>query len=473
MNPWIALIIGLILGWLVELLIDIFYWRKRRLCPEDEALNLKVELAQARSDNRTLQVSLDEKQAELDARAGDMAGLNGRIHELEAALATHNNELELIRSELGGIDAEVQELGFGSLFAGGSLALGRFWNSLKSRFSSLQADVDSRDVKLGDMQAQFDACGGKLEKLKAQVDTLQADLAARDTTIGDLRVALDGKNAELDNLQAELNDIDTEVKGLGLGSLFAGGGLALDNFFGNLKERVSGEADLETRSTDLDLALTAKDAELDGLRLQVGDLEEKLAVCNASLEEMHTNLGADFKGAQGLSMVWGVNTAANDVLANRGIYTYNQLAATQVDDINDAIELSGAYYPEMDNAAIHGSWVEQSRLAGAGDWDGLFAYQQQHFDVAGLRDDLKRIWGIGPKIEQVLNDNGIYLFSQMASVPPDRITEILRRAGSRFQMSTGKLHDTWPELARLADKGDWDAFQSLQDTLDWGKVQGK
>jgi predicted flap endonuclease-1-like 5' DNA nuclease len=425
MHPGIALIIGLIVGWLIELLFDIFYWRKRRLCPEDEALNLKVELEQTRSDNRSLQVSLDEKQAELDARAGDLDGLNGRIHQLEATLTTRNNELEGIRGDLG------------------------------------------------DMQAQTDACGSELDGLKTQVGTLQADLSTRDAAIGDLRVELDNKNAELDKLHAELGAIDAEAKELGLGSLFAGGGLALGSFFGNLKGRFSGEAGLETRSADLDLALTTKDAELDSLRLQVDNLEGKLAVCSASLEEMHTNLGADFKGAQGLSMVWGVNTAANNVLATRGIYTYNQLAATNVDDVNDAIELSGEYYPEMDNAAIHGSWVEQSRLAGVGDWDGLFAYQQQNFDVAGMRDDLKKIWGIGPKVEQVMNDNGIYLFSQMAAVPPDRITEILRRAGSRFSMSTGKLHDTWPELARLADKGDWDAFQALQDTLDWSKVQGK
>ncbi|MCB9421289.1 MAG: hypothetical protein H6667_15915 [Ardenticatenaceae bacterium] len=508
MNPWIALIIGLLLGWLIELLIDIFYWRKRRLCPDDDALSIRASLEQAQNDNRSLQASLDENKtrlgqleadlaardgriatltADLDARAGEIDGLNGRIHQLEADLTARDNELETIRTELGGIDVEAQELGFGSIFSGAGLALGSFWHQIKNRFSGLHADVAARDSQINDMQAQVNVSGDQVGELKAQLASLETDLAARNAQIGDLRVELDAKtgqlgkleteldakNVELGRLHTDLGDLDTKVKGLGLGSLFAGGGLTLSGFFANLKDRFSGEAELETRSAELDASLAAKDAEIDGLRLQVTDLEQKLTVSNASLVEMRSNLGAEYKGAQGLSMVWGMNTAASNLLANRGIYTYNQLAATKVDEVNDAIELSGEYYPEMDNAAIHGSWVEQSRLAGSGDWDDLFAYQQQRFDLVGLRDDLKKIWGIGPKIEQVLNENGVYLFAQLASVPPDRITEILRRAGSRFQMSTGKLHESWPEQARLADKGDWDAFQTLQDTLDWSKVQGK
>jgi predicted flap endonuclease-1-like 5' DNA nuclease/peptidoglycan hydrolase CwlO-like protein len=529
MNPWIALIIGLLIGWLIELLIDVFYWRKRRLCPDDEALNLRASLEQAQTDNRTLQISLDENKnqlgqletelsmrdaritgltADLDAHrgeidelngritaltsnldiyTGEIDTLNGRIHQLEAALATRDNDLEVIRTELGGIDIEAKELGFGSIFASGGLALGSFWNNIKGRFSSLTADVATRDAKLGDIQTQFDATGGELESLKAQVGTLEANLATRDAEIGDLRVELDtktvqlgklemnleAKNIELSQLHSELGDIDAEVKELGIGSLFAGGRLALSGFFANLKDRFSGEAELETHSAEIDVSLAAKESEIDGLRLQVGDLEQKLSVCNASLVEMRSNLGADYKGSQGLSMVWGMSTTASDVLANRGIYTYNQLAATRADEVSDAIDLSSRYYPEMDIAAIHSSWVEQSRLASSGDWDDLYAYQQERFDLVSLRDDLKKIWGIGPKVEQVFNDNGIYLFAQLASVPPDRITEILRRAGSRFSMSTGKLHDTWPEQARLADKDDWDGFKALHNTLDWSKVQGE
>ncbi|WP_420154248.1 helix-hairpin-helix domain-containing protein, partial [Siphonobacter sp.] len=59
-------------------------------------------------------------------------------------------------------------------------------------------------------------------------------------------------------------------------------------------------------------------------------------------------------------------------------------------------------------------------------------------------DDLKVIEGIGPKIEQLLNNEGISSFTQLAAASPERIKEILNAAGSRFQM-----HDptTWPDQA--------------------------
>jgi hypothetical protein len=34
-------------------------------------------------------------------------------------------------------------------------------------------------------------------------------------------------------------------------------------------------------------------------------------------------------------------------------------------------------------------------------------------------------------------------------------------------MSGAKLHVTWPEQARLADAGDWEALQTLTNRLSW------
>jgi chromosome segregation ATPase len=180
-----------------------------------------------------------------------MDELNGRIRELEVALVACDNEREEILSELGSIDKEAKELGFGSIFAGSSLALGSFWNKLKDRFNGLQSDIETRDTNLGDLQAQIDTGNNDLAVTKGQVETLEAELANRTIETGDLRVELDQKtielgklqteldtqNMELDRVNAELGSFDAEAKELGLGSLFAGGGLALGSFFGNLKNR--------------------------------------------------------------------------------------------------------------------------------------------------------------------------------------------------------------------------------------------
>ena len=83
-----------------------------------------------------------------------------------------------------------------------------------------------------------------------------------------------------------------------------------------------------------------------------------------------------------------------------------------------------------------------------------------------IKSDLKKVEGIGPKIEEILNSRNIYSFDQLAESKPETLKEILVAAGSRYQM-----HDpsSWPKQAALAAKGDWDKLQKLQDKLKGGK----
>ncbi|MEZ4902848.1 MAG: hypothetical protein R2822_14400 [Spirosomataceae bacterium] len=81
-------------------------------------------------------------------------------------------------------------------------------------------------------------------------------------------------------------------------------------------------------------------------------------------------------------------------------------------------------------------------------------------------DDLKIVEGIGPKIEQLLNNEGILTFAQLATTTPERIKEILVAAGSRFQM-----HDpgTWPQQSALARDEKWEELKAWQEELNKGR----
>ncbi len=79
-------------------------------------------------------------------------------------------------------------------------------------------------------------------------------------------------------------------------------------------------------------------------------------------------------------------------------------------------------------------------------------------------DDLRKIEGIGPKIQATLQASGIETFSQLAAAKPEEIKEILRDAGVRIGYP-----DTWPEQAALAAKAKWDALADLQSTLQGGR----
>ncbi|MFK7970715.1 MAG: helix-hairpin-helix domain-containing protein [Bacteroidia bacterium] len=86
--------------------------------------------------------------------------------------------------------------------------------------------------------------------------------------------------------------------------------------------------------------------------------------------------------------------------------------------------------------------------------------------VASTKDDLKKIEGIGPKIEGLLNDDGIQTFAKLAETPVSRLKGVLTAAGDRY-----KMHDpgTWPKQGELARDGRWHELNYWQDLLDGGK----
>ena len=79
-------------------------------------------------------------------------------------------------------------------------------------------------------------------------------------------------------------------------------------------------------------------------------------------------------------------------------------------------------------------------------------------------DDLKRIEGIGPKTSQVLQNAGITTFAQLETTEVSRLEKILLDASLTLADPS-----TWPEQARLAVAGDWEALNVLQDELSGGR----
>ncbi|MBN1221543.1 MAG: DUF4332 domain-containing protein [Anaerolineae bacterium] len=80
-------------------------------------------------------------------------------------------------------------------------------------------------------------------------------------------------------------------------------------------------------------------------------------------------------------------------------------------------------------------------------------------------DDLTVIEGIGPKISGLLQAAGVTTLAQLAETDVAQIRQILEDAGLiRLADPT-----TWPEQAKLAAAGDWQALQKLQDELQGGR----
>ena len=84
-----------------------------------------------------------------------------------------------------------------------------------------------------------------------------------------------------------------------------------------------------------------------------------------------------------------------------------------------------------------------------------------------VQDDLKIVEGIGPKIEELLNADGISTWQQLGESSVERIQDILSRAGERFVMHNPT---TWPRQGQLAHEAKWDELRAWQDQLDGGKL---
>lgn len=84
----------------------------------------------------------------------------------------------------------------------------------------------------------------------------------------------------------------------------------------------------------------------------------------------------------------------------------------------------------------------------------------------GKKDNLTKIEGIGPKIQEHFNNGGIWTWEQLANTKVSRLQEILDNAGLRY-----RIHNpgSWPKQAAMAAKGEWDKLKKWQEEHKGGK----
>ncbi len=249
-----------------------------------------------------------------------------------------------------------------------------------------------------------------------------------------------------------------------------------DRSIGDLQAIVDAEGD---RYADVEVSTWPAQAQLaaDGKWDALNAMKRDLARTTLPADSTFTGEPDNFQ------KLYGIGPASEKLLYANGIYTYEQLGNTPVADLQAMLDAKGGRMKLVDPA----TWPEQARFATAGDWDALDKMQGASGGVTGAvgavaggaatvgttaaataksaatgRDDLKKIWGIGPAVERVLNSANIATFDQLANSSVDQLRDILSNAGERFNMIQP---DSWPEQARLADARDWETLEKLQATL--------
>ena len=80
-------------------------------------------------------------------------------------------------------------------------------------------------------------------------------------------------------------------------------------------------------------------------------------------------------------------------------------------------------------------------------------------------DDLKLIEGVGPKIAELFEAQGVLSWQTLSDLGVEGCQQILDNGGGRFAVHNPS---TWPDQAALAAKADWAALKDLQTQLKEG-----
>lgn len=484
----------------------------RSLTGEKEQLNndwsakyngLKAELATAKEFETKLSVKEAElsnirkqladsegKKLELDLRIKSLSELAGKLPTVEAELAGYRQKLtdaELSYSTKFS-EMELKEKNSSGSYESKIVALQSSLNDLKilaDKLPSVEADLNSWKTRYSDIESEqkrlMEENKSIQDKWKAEKDQLILKGSEEATA---LTASVDERNKKITELERQLSAQATSLESI---KSLEAEVVKQKEQNGQLKTTSESQSasirSLEERLKSADSKLStyaSLESDLQGVKSKNSDLERQIiewklkwAGAEATMGMVPATLLMKKDKNDDLKIVEGIGPKIEELLNQEGIVYFEQLADASYVRIRRALDKGGEKFRMHDP----GTWGEQADLAARGQWEELKKLQDELDGGRRViritdsakpikRDDLKVVEGIGPKIEELLNNAGIFSFEQLAHSKADKIKKILEEAGSRFQM-----HDptTWPQQAELAAKGKWEELKSLQDKLNAGR----
>ena len=473
LNPWFALILGILIGWLLNWLLGMLFYRKRnvefeaRLVDAETQLKTRdTELSAERARAKALEADLAGAQAtgalpeaEVSAPAGDLAkagavvGLAGAAGELEGetpsaeapagdvSAAEVPGEAPLVEAGLPGAAVVAPGVGLGgaAVAAAGLAAVALTGGDepevvAEAPAGDITADevaVAAPEVRLEPVEVETPEVEGELPGIAAAAPGVGLGAAAVAAGVGAVALVSQGDDepetragevvvaANLPTPAARIEADDlTQVKGIGpkyAASLNAAGITTYAALAHTRPDRLKEIVDAPAwRQVDYDAWIADARALAEAPRRMV--------------------VGDDFTTFEGIGPVYEAK------LKHAGIATFAQLAASDEATLKEIIQAPAW------RRVNYGEWIEQARLAAAGDDAGLKAYQAELFNRGG--DNIGLIAGVGEKSAAALAAAGITTYAALAESTPEQLAEINKAAGVR-----AGDYDAWISEAKLRAAG--------------------
>ena len=224
---------------------------------------------------------------------------------------------------------------------------------------------------------------------------------------------------------------------------------------------------LENRLEELDAALPPTDgAEREAAETTplVGliDSEEPRVAVNPDKNVMGRRIVTEDRRSDDLTQIEHIGTFVQNKLNQIGVFTYEDIAGWDPARIAQVTSLID-YLP---GRIAKDNWVGQAAALAAAPEDS--DTQSRGFAATAAVDlaDLQIIEGIGPKIEQVLKESGVFNLNMLAQRDPEELRSMLTQAGDKYRMHNP---DSWPKQAQLAVAGNLEELEAYQEVLKGGR----
>jgi predicted flap endonuclease-1-like 5' DNA nuclease len=290
------------------------------------------------------------------------------------------------------------------------------------------------EIKQKLQRLENDLHSSRLMVVKYQTEANALEEARK--KINEETISLNDKSSETESLRNKLNqaEIDLQKSRQQLGELSN-----LRSQFEALKverDKWQNEADVQAKNAASGLALQSKLSAIEGELLKLR--EEK-------------------------------NKALADLDAARAEKTMSASAASEIEPLKDQIALSIKSLAEMESelkSTMQALKVQEDKFSALLQEKNKLEETLEKMAVSVKPDNLKRIEGIGPKLEEMLNENNIYTYRQLSDAAPAHLKAILDKGGEAY-----RIHDpgTWPEQAKLLSEGKIEEFEKLTLELKGGK----
>ena len=355
-----------------------------------------------------------------------------------------------------GKGAGIAAAGLGSIAAGAAALKGKVGETIDGvdlKMPSVETpEIDLPDAELPDVDLP-DVSTPDIDPPSAELP----DVDLPDVELPDVNAPdIDLPNVEVNLPDAKLPDVDAPAlsekldAGLekGKGALGKGAGIAA----AGLGSLAAGAMSLKDKAAD-----------------KVDDIKETLnapdlpKVATPSSSKTTGTVTTPHSGDD-LTRITGINDKVVSALNANGVKTYADLEKL------DRTTLK-RFLNETDDSSLHvtepASWPHQARLCSEHNWSKLREYQDflsgnrpelteqaptDEDDTGPARDNLKKVEGIGPFFERILNEAGIITFAQLKNADRDTLKAIIDAAGPEYHSHEP---ETWPYQAGLADRGEW------------------